>query len=287
MKRMILAISSCLILLIFGLVYLYQAKSIPTITYFPLDERSAFESATTSIRLSKNSTDSTYYLNWEIESKTDKSMYLRQDISLLFANGKLQGVRSKWIQDTASIYQQELVEGYGDILWETISFHHGEIHYPANTIKSIQQLSKDHEYVFKTNQEHYTSFKQPNTEMENQIKQQLDRTTKQQLLSKWNRLLHRFQIDRNDYMIVPLTNVAMYQHRPLPSFTSKETDQIIGKLWEGLYKNYIIPTTNIKGKQLNSYIPLVLFSNKHDHLLVLYELNGNEEKLLQKYPDFK
>src|SRR5699024_6077260 len=95
----------------------------------------------------------------------------------------------------------------------------------------------------------------------------------------WHRLTSHFDIDMAQYEVVPLTELHQFENKALLSFTQEQTDEIIGKLWEGLYKNYIIPVSETKDDSSDSYVPLILFE-KHEHdILVLFELNGEKIKL--------
>src|SRR5699024_12649276 len=64
------------------------------ITFFPLDETFFFTDATTNL---DNFQDN--LLNWTTLSSSEKPVYLRQDVSLLYENGFFKGIQSKWEQD--------------------------------------------------------------------------------------------------------------------------------------------------------------------------------------------
>ncbi|WP_164668609.1 hypothetical protein [Virgibacillus doumboii] len=267
-------------------IFIWQKTSIPSITYFPMDEGTSFKKASTSLDLISEKTNDSYEITWKVRSKTDKKLYLRQDASLLFNNGILRGVRSKWVENTDTIQIKENIYSEDSTFFQSISIHHGEVHYPDDEIKSIQKMTYDQLYVIDSPNTALESFKTPENEYETEWATLLEHTTHQQLVYSWKQLIHYFHIDNEAYFTVPLTRLYKYNTEPLPSFTQEETNQIIGQLWEGIYKNYIIAAKSIENNQLKSYIPLVLFDRQNQHLLVLYEINGEKEKLIQQYPDF-
>lgn len=287
MKKRFLIYLVILIVILPTIVYFGQENTVPTITYFPMDEETSFEKASTRLEMVSEKTNDSYELTWESESKSDKEIYLRQDASILFSNGILRGIRSKWIEGADSIRIKEKLYGEDSSYFQAISYHHGEIHYPDDQIKSIQQITYDQLYVIDSPNTALESFKTPENEYETQWSTLLDHTTHQQLLYSWKLLIDYFNIDNESYFSVPLTRLYKYNNEPLPSFTQKQTNQIIGQLWEGIYKNYIINAKNIENNQLKSYVPLVLFDKQNEHLIVLYELNGEKEQLIQQYPAFQ
>lgn len=266
----------------FGFVYL-KANTVPTISFFPLDEDSSFSYTNSSLKLQTKKENNSYRINWTSESTSNKKMYLRQDASLLYDNGRLRGVRSKWVQDTAKIQVDEELSGKGSSFFQVISFHHGEIHTNDTQIKSIHHMSHTNMYVIDSARLPLVAFTSPENSEEKRWKKLLERTTKQQLLIHWSQLSRHFNINLDSYLTVPLTNLFKYNKQPLPSMSQEQTDKIIGQLWEGLYKNYVIPAANTDNDKGLNYIPIILFDKQQKHLLVLFELNGKKQKLIQKY----
>lgn len=264
-------------------LYLFLWDEKPAITYFPPDDAVTFSEAASHLSLSSPTGNDSYEINWTSSSLSDKPMYLRQDVSLLFDNGRLLGLRSEWEQDTDRIKIREKVSREDSSFYEVVSFHHGEIHYPNDQIKSIQQMSQDQLYVIDSPASTLDSFTTPEGEFEKEWQHRLERTMKQQLLYEWQQLFAHYQIDTDAYLAVPLTSLPKYRDEPLPSMTQEQTAKIIGQLWEGLYKNYIIPAANTKGESLDSYVPIILFHKEKNHLLVLFELNGEKQRLIQSY----
>lgn len=254
------------------------------ISFFPLDDTHTFNYADTKISLIGEEGTNQYEMQWDVHSQSDTELAMRQDVSLLFVNGRLKGVRSKWQQDTDKIDINQNFIGQDSNHYESISFHQGEIHIDDNTIRSIQRMSHDDLYVIDSPSEPIASFKEPANEYEKEWKEVLKRTSNQQLIYQWQQLMYYFNVDSSDYYAIPLTNLILYEDTPLPNMTKQESNQVIGQLWEGLYKNYIIPALDPPNDKLSSFVPIILIDKEAKHLLVLFELNGKKEQLIQRLP---
>lgn len=256
------------------IVLFFNKDVTPTIKYFPIDPEITFNYANTSLRASIE--DSSYSLNWKSASETNEPVYLRQDVSLLYSNGKLIGLKSKWKENTDSIHINEWIKQKDNRFYQAISFHHGENHYNEVGINSVQQMTYDQLYVIKENKSFSHHKHTPNNEgskLENKIKQDL--------IAHWNGLINHFHLNVKEYHILPLTSLGQAYIKdtlPLPRGKRK---QILGQLWEGLYKNYILPSIEMDSKEL---IPILLLAKDESHLKVLFQLNNKKKKLIQQYP---
>lgn len=291
MKRFFLYLSiSVIIATAVGAAVAVNEKKVvrESLTYFPIDQTVAFTNKMTSLSLTDEKDDDEYVVRWMVESALDKPIYLRQDISLLFAEGRLKDILNEWEEDAKDLSQRKEVYAEDSNHFETISFHHGEVHYENDVIKSVQAMSYDHLYVIDSPMTPLESFRQPGNEEEVEWKKILDHATSQQLSYSWNKLLRHYEIPREKYVAIPLTELISYDEKPLPNITMKKTEQVIGNLWEGLYKNYILGLKQgEKGPILSpigSSLPLVLFSKDGTHLLVLIEgKHGQYFQLVQYY----
>lgn len=263
-----------------GFMGIMKTKSWQVITYFPIDQQATFLKAETNLALSSPKSDSPK-LSWSSYSRSDSRQYLRQDASLLFDNGRLLGVLSKWERDAETISIKAKLDDDKSGFYQAISFHYGEIHPSGDQINSAQTMSYSYLYVIDGK-----SFTKAKTGDEKSWKQRLDLSTKQQLLAYWNGLLIDFGIKPENYTLIPLADLYTLEHKALPGLNQNETDQIIGQLWEGLYKNYIVPAADAKNSDAQNLMPIVLFDKQNTYLLVLFKLNGKQEKLIQQYPDF-
>lgn len=266
-------------------IFIINQSTTPVITYFPHDAKIRFKNNATSLQLSNQIKYPSYQLDWRVASQSDQPLYLRQDVSLLFANGQLKGVKSKWAEDTDTIQMDEQVTFHQDARWETISFHHGENHLTDDNIKSIQQMTHDNLYVFDTGRETYETMETAHNKKEKIAQEKLNHTIDENLNTHLNELISHFNITQANYLVIPLTDLYQFNEKNLPTLTQQQTNKIMGQLWEGLYENYILSALNLKSNQDVNYMPFILFAKNHNHLIVLYELDQKKEMLIQRYSD--
>ncbi|MBO8156096.1 MAG: hypothetical protein H0Z32_06540 [Bacillaceae bacterium] len=263
-------------------------KEQKVIKFFPLDQEVQFEEANTDLTLLTEMDEDTYKVLWRVNSSVNEPVYLRQDVSLLFVDGKLKGILNKWKEEEKRLEQRADIRDEDSSYLEAITFHHGEIHYPDDVIKSVQDLSFADMYVIDSPHSPLESFKKPDNERQKEWKKAIDHAISQQLMYFWKQLIHHYDISLNQYTPIPLTDLWKYKHKPFPGLTQAQTEQVMGQLWEGLYKNYIM---GIRGKNetllkpLDTYMPLILVEKNGDHLMVLFEDRlGNKQRLWQKIP---
>lgn len=254
-----------LLVFLFIILFIYMVKenTKTTINFFPIDDELYFKDAYTKLTLDSDKNKQPDKVSWISISRSSSAISLRQDVSLVFINGKLTGVKSKWRENTDSINLKEYIHFNKGGLYQALSYHHGEAHYGENKIRSVQQMSYD--------------------ELSIDLNQNIKNNNKKQLLLYWNNLLNHFNINVEEYMVIPFIDLYHYNENNLPSLSKSQTDKIIGQLWEGFYKNYIIPVTNSDNSKTENLMPLILFDNNNRHLLVLFELNGEKELLVQQY----
>ncbi|WP_407268387.1 hypothetical protein [Radiobacillus sp. PE A8.2] len=265
-------------------VFLVFKSNVSVIKFFPIDPSTTFTAVDTALNLRYETDQDEYEISWTASSTMDTPIYLRQDVSLLYIDGRLKGILSKWKEEEQNIELKSNIHGEDSSHYKAITFHHGEIHYPDDEIKSIQAMSHDELYVIDSPLTPLESFEQPGNTDQQEWKKTLDHATDQQLSYHWNQLIKYFSISENKYEFVPLTELYRYQTEPIPQLTLPETHQVIGQLWEGLYKNYILAISE-NNKPINSFIPLILFDKQGEHLLVLYQdQNGDKQQLIQYYP---
>lgn len=257
--------------------------SSPVITYFPPTKDVEFSYAHTKLIPPVDaSMEGNYRVDWTSTSKSSEEVYLRQDVSLLFYNGCLAGAQSSWREKTAALKMTEYPNFKGNSLLESISFHYGEIHEKQDKIKAIQMMTKSKLYIKAADARPFTlqTFEIPTTDEENDFQKKIDSKVKQDLLYYWNNLASELNIDLNDYTTIPLASLANYEDKALPGLNKRKSAEVISKLWEGLYKQYIIKVLTEKNPQ--SCMPLILIKKDNKQLQVIYKLNGQTEQLLQK-----
>jgi hypothetical protein len=265
-------------------VFTYEQHSVKeSVIYFPLDEDTSFKDAATLVTLLGKNGDDEYTVNWKIYSDVGKEVYLREDIGFLFADGKLLDKASKWEEGSQKLFQSNKVAEEDSSHFKAISFHHAEIHYENEVIKSSQKMSSDHLYVIDSPKQQLESFKEATTKNEKEWKNILDHATTQQLKYSWSKLLNYYGIPKNKYTAIPLTQLPSYNDKRLPGMTMDESKKAVGRLWEGLYKNYFLGLKKQDGttvSPIGSTVPLILISD--NHLVVLIESrNGEFFQLIQ------
>lgn len=274
------------IVIVIGFIFLYLLKSNvkETIIFFPIDENIMYETAFTSIK-DVEKENHTHTIDWKTSSILPEKAFLRQDISLLYNNGRLVDKMGKWEQQTNSLKQEKKLKDIDSGKLESISFHYSEIHRPENEYRSVQQMSSDYLYVVNSSIDSLQSFKQANNSDEKEWKETLDKITKETLNESWKKGFKKFHIQPSHYDPYLLTEMAPYSFQPLKGFSKQQADEIIGKLWEGLYKEYFIKIRKEDGTTIDSIdstIPLILISKNKDHLLVLFETSEGEPILLRQ-----
>lgn len=268
-----LFIFSCLVLTVILLV-LIQQQSVPSIQYFPPDKNIEMKEANTQLTY-LNSEDEDH-LTWSIYSNTSEKAYLRQDISLLYVNGLFKGVLKKWKQNVTKLSSKKEFSVQHDAIIQAISFHHGETHDENNIIQSIQEMTNDQLYFLNTSTPH--AFQEAQTEIDIETKMKIDEMMKKNLDVHWQQLITHFELDASDYTLIPLTDIITYQSQPIPNYTMEDTNRIIGQLWEGLYKKYVVSLSNKTG---NHYMPILLLATDQSHLILLFDLDEEKQQYIQ------
>lgn len=277
-KKIMIIISIVCCLLIISIIL--QQKTETAVKYFPIDKANQIEHAETNLNINNDATQ----IQWFVSSTSSKPMYLRQDIGLIFANGKVIGVQNEWKQHLSEIKMAEYLTPEESVYLEAISFHHGEIHHPSDNITSTQYMTTDKQYILK-NKQNIKLMTNSNNKYDQIRKEKLKKTRNQQLHHAWVRLLSYYKIDYNKYHAIPLIELEKYVKENLPNQSRGNTEQIIGQLWEGLYQNYVLALQEENVIRKNQYMPLVLIAKDQSHLLVVYNLNGKNHLLKQKLPE--
>ena len=87
-----------IILSLFLLIVIYYQLSqltVATIKYFPLDTEAEFSDVSTTLNLIDQD-NQIPKLQWKIQSQHQQDSYLDQNVGLLYENGRLIGIQSKW-----------------------------------------------------------------------------------------------------------------------------------------------------------------------------------------------
>jgi hypothetical protein len=275
-----------IIILVIGIIYqpFIKKEARESITFFPIDSSFSFSKADTSIDFLKG-TPSDYDLKWGVESESSESVYLRQDIAMIYENGKLDNKMTEWKTTAKNIDLKKDIKGRTPGLWEAISYHQGEIHINEEKYRSVQKMSSDFLYTVKPNGT-FTGYKTPKNTAERRLKNILDQDTNKYLQNTLAQLLDYYQINRNNYHVISFHSLTGYNEKALPGFNLHKSQEIIGKLWEGLYKNYFINITTKSGQKISpigSSMPYILLSTDKTHLFVLFQTATGENVQLIQY----
>jgi hypothetical protein len=271
MKNMYLVLVGFILVILAFSIHQYKNPIVQeSITYFPIDPKVTFKTAQTTLTVMNKPANT---ILWKVHSTLDRKAYLRQDAALLYANGRLIDELWNWKQNTAIIEQEKRMTMSESVLLQAITFHHAELHENDNQIFSSQAMSSAQLYFITSQAD------------EANMKKQLDAQTERMLQLNWNKGLRRFSINLSNYQAFPLSQFNEVAKDTLPGFTKPETGRIVGNLWEGLYKNYILGIKKADGTIENpkgSTLPLILIANDKTHLLVLTETSSGEPILLRQ-----
>lgn len=277
------------ILSILWIFMVYNQPARESIIFFPLNEDAQYQSANTLLTLNDKKDKDFYEVNWKISSVLNQDAYLRQDIGFLYFNGRLKAKMSEWEQNTDRIVEEETAKGKESSLLQAISFHYSEIHGDEEEdYTSAQIMSEDQLYVIDSNFSPLSSFRKPDSAAETEWKSIIDRVTRQQLEYNWEKAMKAFSIKGENSLQIPLAELPGYSESPPEGFEPAQWNELLGNLWEGLYKNYFLGIRTEAGEvvdPIESSMPLILIQKKTGDLFVLMTTKEGEPALLQqKFP---
>ncbi|ADU29923.1 hypothetical protein [Evansella cellulosilytica] len=253
--------------------------------YFPEDDKLTFIESNSNVKLLELKDENEYILEWSFDSLTDEQVYLRQDISLLFENGVLVDLMNHSEMNADKVIGDKQYYGEDSGKHEMITLHYAEVHHSDEVIKSKRIITSDLLYIIDSPLSPIMTFKKPSTTMESRSKDLLDSIIDQQLSYIYDGLIKEFNIDKSQYEEIPFTEIVKYNDDVLPSFSKEETSEIVGRLWEGLYRNYVLGINTFNDKEydpIGNSLPLVLLHKGGGHLMVLFETaDGTKQQLYQ------
>lgn len=276
LKQMLIICSTIITMTACGYWFFFtNSKVTETITYFPKDTDARFldaKSNITNVKFNQNQ------FNFSIKtySRLDRPAYLRHDIALIFTNGKLIGKIGKWKENVDIIHMEKTFQGESNQLVRLISFHHAELH-QSQFITSSQKMSDDYLYIIPTALPSPVTFHMPNGEDEIGWKEVLDRNEQKVMMTNVKEAAKKYNINLIEYQMIPLSKLISYQNQPLPGFSKEKSDEIIGQLWEGLYKNYFLGIQKDDGQivsSIGSTLPVILIAKNKSHLFIVSQTAG-------------
>lgn len=274
-----------LLLSYFGIkAYDQLSTDLEAIKYFPISSDLSFESGNSQIFVSSDGTNQ-YDVIIQAVSQTSSKTAVRHDILLLFQDGILIGKSDEWNEDADQLQQQMVMKGRNSHLFEVISYHHAEIH-SENELTTQQMMSDDYLYVSSTPWDDLEQFTFPASSKQKQWKTIIDNGYKQLLNFEIEQGIKQYGLPPSEYYIIPLTRLAPYDQKGLPGFDISTFREVIGKLWENLYRHYYMGFTTKEGKTIDttgSTVPMIYIEKKGTHLIVLFRTkDGNFHQIFQK-----
>ena len=253
-----------------------------TIIFFPIDPTLHFEDAATHVT-AKTVNNKTYQVQWQTRSTLAEPAYLRQDVSLLYKNGNLIGILNKWKQHEQTIIQKDKQKERDSARYDAVTFHYAEVHPNKDTFTSVQQMSQAKLYAITTPS--FETFQRPVSAEQQQWQSVLDNNLNARLASRLNKSLTYFHIDKSQYETISLIELPTKANHIFRTFPSAKREEIIGKLWEGIYKHYILGIKTEDGTVLpvaGSSIPQILVAKDQSELLVLFTLQDGTPFMLRQ-----
>lgn len=280
MKRKLSFIISSFILLLSYYLYTnwepgYQAA----IKFFTIDKNINFVDLGSVLEIYKKNDQ--YIIAADSWSKTNKKVYLRQDVNLLFKNGKLIGKTYPWKENADWMINKIKVPLAKDnSIYTLLSLHHAEIH-DDEQITSRQSVTSDKLYVTYF-QNILEAFKVPQNAREEDTKKKLDEIYRYQRNTILETGIKELNINQSNYEIYDLDTFSLRKNvsKIIPD---EQWESVLGRLWEGLYRNYVLDFPEEEIEYFNPPMPWVLLDKSGTHLLVLIQhSDGSFEKLLMQ-----
>ena len=269
MKKIILyAIIAGHLLLLLLFIRPHGARE--TLQYFPNDPEAAFLMYRTTLAAEQKG--SHHEINWESASRLDRKAYLRQDVSLLYRNGRLAGIQKAWKRDQDVLRQKESLPFTDSAHYEAVTIHHAELHGKEDAITAAQAISSASLYVIHSAGVPFQAFEKPLAGDQEKWKNTLSAKRRSLTEHAIQEGLGSLKLNPAHYTALPLTELPARQKTFLARFSPARQEAIIGRLWEGLYKQYVFGIKKEDGTvtdPVNSTVPLLLLRKDRKELLVL------------------
>ncbi len=269
------------IFVLFFLFWHWYKKPIEktTIQFFPINQKVTFTDLGSNLEVFE--TNGKYRLVADDWSKTSEKVYLRQDVNLLYKNGYLVQMSYPWKENADWIVNKmEIPLQKDDSVYQLLSYHHAEIH-DDDIITSKQAVTSDKMYVtyFQNNLE---AFKQAKNARQVESQTKLDQFYNEQRKQLLTQALKELNINQLNYEIYDLDTFSLKRHQS-KVITDENWENVLGGLWEGLYKNYVLGLSNNYLRYFSPPMPFILVDKNGTHLLVIYQQpNGHFEKLIMQ-----
>lgn len=251
-----------LVMTIICIFAIIQHQTKQAITYFPPNDRYFFEHANVDLIQENNQ------INWVIESKTNERAYIRQDVGLLYTNGKFISFYNDWKTDTDHLQFQTSIHMDNRMGIDAISIHYAEFHEDAH-IYSIEKIvststsgsSQGNHSEHNQRLDEYLSFK---TAYEKEI-------------------INHFSFDDLQYDFVLLNELPAYITNQQTKWSAEQIETVIGHLAESIYKQYVTKLLTHHGHYKHR-IPVILFDKNEPFIFIVFQLDGEWYQYKQQIP---
>jgi hypothetical protein len=300
MKKIIILLFIIILISFFSLLYLAELfpfwkdglelqsnqNSQSKLKVYPIDKFVEFHKASSRLTFHPKKGNDRYKIMLFTNSETNTPAFIRQDISLIYSNGVLIGLLYGGKENLAFFEQHISIKGEGSARYDVLTYHHAEIHHSENEVTSQHAMSQDQAYILSSAFSSSSFFREAKTNTQSHWKRILDYAILEQWTYQWNYLIEYFKIEHGHYEIIPFTQLPVYQTTPFPHFSQAETDKIIGRIWEGIYRHYVLGLNNSLDKPLyqeGSTLPVLLLAKDRSHLKILFRASeGKEVQLIQQ-----
>ncbi|WP_085523363.1 hypothetical protein [Tuberibacillus sp. Marseille-P3662] len=257
-----------------------------SITYFPEDPHFSFKKTLSSLNVQNLKQREDYNIIWNVQSESRVPAYLRQDVSLLFEDGKLTDISNKWEQTTQTLVQEKTLSFNDSGHFEALTLHYAEIHPSSDAkITSKDVMTYDHLYVMASPYSQLSAFQIPVTPEQQEWYHVLSRAVHQERQYIIEQAQKKYGLRLSNYHIFPLTYLHVYQSHSLPGLDQKTTHRVISQLWEGIYKNYVLGIQN-EGQTpvsaIGSSMPLIFYSKDQSVILTVFRSKSGKIHLLKQ-----
>jgi len=270
-----IAILILLLLFSFTLWFFNKAEDNETIQFFPINKRVSFVDLGSDLQI--HSRGNEYLITADSWSKTSERSYLRQDLNLLFQNGNLINIDYPWKQQSDWITSRLEAPLREESKYTLLSYHHAEIH-EDDIITSQQAVTTDNLYVISF-QNRWEAFKTPSNARQKEQLVKLTELISKERESLLDKAVKELNINKDNYDVYDLDKFSLGKERP-NSIPAEKWERVLGGLWEGLYRSFVIRYTN-DDIYYSPPMPWILVDKNGTHLLVISQRsNGSFEKLI-------
>ncbi len=267
------------IIFLFATTIWYGYRDVKSvIQYFPINKEIAFTDVGSTLKLFKK--DKEYIIQADSWSKTSEKVYLRQDVNLLFQNGFLIQLSYPWKENTDWIVNkiQEPVEK--DSVYTLLSYHHAEIH-QDNGISMNQSVTADKLYVVYF-QDTWEAFNEPQNARQKEAMEILNQAYINKRKKLFEKAIKDLNVNQMNYEVYNLDTFSL-KEKPSKVITEEQWERILGGLWEGIYRSYLVGITKDELTYFSSPMPWVLIDRNGTHVLVIFQqYNGQFAKLIME-----